>query len=294
MTQNFKAHIYVILATFLVAGSFIVSAKLSGIIDPISITLMRFVLACFVLAPFILFIKKYRIKIKSTFKRAMIISFFYAAFFIGMFKALETTTALNTGAIYTLIPLLTGVFSIFVFAQRVSFLQYLVYLFGILGTCIVIFKGNLSLFLSFSLNSGDIIFFFSTIFMSLYSICAKYFYKKDDELLVMVFMTLLGGCIWMIFALLIFNVPLQWQKIGANDFLNVLYLSIATTLFTVFLYQSANVVLGPKKVMAYVYINPAAIAILAFILEGTLINNIVLIGILISSLASFILLKSKT
>lgn len=293
MTQDLKAHIYVLLATFLVGGSFIVSAKLSGIIDPISITLMRFVLASLILAPFILLIKKYRIKIASTFKRAMIISFFYASFFIGMFKALESTTALNTGAIYTLIPLLTGIFSIFAFAQRISTKQYLVYAFGILGTGIVVFNGSLDLFLSLSLNKGDIIFLFSIVFMSLYSICAKYFYKKDDELLVMVFMTLIGGSIWMVLALVLFDVPLEWQKIDAKNFLNVAYLSIGTTLFTVFLYQSANIVLGPKKVMSYVYINPAAIAVLAFILEGTIINPIVLGGILISSLATIILLKSK-
>lgn len=293
MTQNIKAHIFVILATFLVAGSFIVSAKLSGIIDPISITLMRFVLASILLAPFIIFIKKYRSKIIYTFKRAMIISFFYSSFFIGMFKALETTTALNTGAIYTLVPLLTGIISIFVFKQYISSKQFLVYFFGILGTCIVVFKGDLELFLSLSLNSGDVLFLFSIIFMALYSICAKYFYKKDDELLVVVFMTLIGGCIWMGFALVLFDIPLEWEKIDAKNFLNVGYLSVFTTLFTVFLYQSANVTLGPKKVMAYVYLNPAAIGIIAFFIDNITMNFFTIIGLIISCIATIILLKSK-
>ncbi len=293
MTQNIKAHIFVIIATFLVSGSFIVSQKLSGIIDPISITLMRFVLASIILAPFILFIKKYRVKILSTFKRAMIISFFYASFFIGMFKALETTTALNTGAIYTLIPLLTGIISIFVFKQHISTKQYMVYAFGILGTCIVVFKGNLDSFLALSLNNGDILFLFSIILMTLYSISAKYFYKKDDELLVVVFMTLIGGCIWMTLSLILFDVPLQWERIDAKNFLNVAYLSIATTLFTVFLYQSANVTLGPKKVMSYVYLNPAAIGLISYFIDDITMNIYTMIGIFISSLATMILLKSK-
>jgi len=163
MSQSIKAHIFVIIATFLVGGSFIVSQKLSGIIDPISITLMRFILASLILSPFILFIKKYRIKIFSTFNRTMLMSFFYSGYFIGMFKALETTTALNTGAIYTLIPLLTGVFSIFIFKQNLSSNQYMVYILGIIGTCIVVFKGNLDLFLAFSLNKGDIIFSFTIL-----------------------------------------------------------------------------------------------------------------------------------
>ena len=293
MTENTKAHIFVILATFLVAGSFIISHKLSGIIDPISITLMRFVLASILLAPFILFIRKYRTRILYTFKRAMIISFFYSSFFIGMFKALETTTALNTGAIYTLVPLLTGILSTFVFKQNLSSKQYLVYFFGILGTCIVVFKGDIKLFLSLSLNSGDVLFLFSIIFMALYSICAKFFYKKDDELLVVVFMTLVGGCIWMGIALILFDIPLEWVKIDGKNFLNVAYLSIFTTLFTVFLYQSATVTLGPKKVMAYVYLNPAFVAMIAFTIDNVSMNFFTVIGLIISCIATIILLKSK-
>lgn len=57
MTETLKAHLSVLLATFLVAGSFIASAKLSGVIDSISLTLYRFVLAAIILAPIIL-IKK--------------------------------------------------------------------------------------------------------------------------------------------------------------------------------------------------------------------------------------------
>ena len=293
MSQNIKAHIFVIIATFLVGASFIVSQKLSGIIDPISITLMRFILSSILLAPFILFFKKYRIKIFSTFKRAMIMSFFYASYFIGMFKALETTSALNTGAIYTLIPLLTGIVSIFVFKQYISSKQYMVYAFGIIGTCIVVFKGDLELFLNFSLNKGDLLFLFSVILMTLYSITSKYFYKKDDELLVVVFMTLIGGCIWMGLALVIFDVPLEWGKLNTSNFLNIGYLTVFTTLFTVFLYQSANVVLGPKKVMAYVYLNPAVVGIIAFVIDKVTMNFFTIIGIIISAIATIILLKNK-
>ncbi|MFY9094586.1 EamA family transporter, partial [Aliarcobacter butzleri] len=97
MSKNLNAHFIILIATFLVGGSFIISQKLSGIIDPISITLLRFVIASLLLSPIVLFNQKYREKIISTFKRAMIISFFYSIYFIGMFKALEFTTALNTG-----------------------------------------------------------------------------------------------------------------------------------------------------------------------------------------------------
>ena len=293
MSKNLNAHFIILLATFLVGGSFIISQKLSGIIDPISITLLRFIIASLLLAPIVFFNQKYREKIISTFKRAMIISFFYSIYFIGMFKALEFTTALNTGTIFTLVPLLTALFSIFVFKQKISFNQYLIYLIGIIGTCMVIFKGNLELFLSLSLNKGDVIFIFSTFCMALYSISAKHFHRKDDELLVLVFMTLVGGIIWMSLALVLFDVPLDWQKISSKEFLYLGYLTIFATLVTSYLYQKATIVLGPKKVMAYVYLNPASIVVLSFLIEFKSINFWMFSGILISSFATLILLKKE-
>ncbi|UWY61156.1 DMT family transporter [Aliarcobacter butzleri] len=293
MSKNLNAHFIILLATFLVGGSFIISQKLSGIIDPISITLLRFVIASLLLAPIVLFNQKYRKKVISTFKRAMIISFFYSIYFIGLFKSLEFTTALNTGTIFTLVPLLTALFSIFVFKQKISFNQYLIYLIGIIGTCMVIFKGNLELFLSLSLNKGDVIFIFSTFCMALYSISAKYFHKQDDELVVLVFMTLVGGIIWMSLALVLFDVPLNWQEISSKEFLYLGYLTVFATLVTSYLYQKATIVLGTKKVMAYVYLNPASIVVLSFLIEFKSINFWMFLGILISSFATLILLKKE-
>ena len=106
-------------------------------------------------------------------------------------------------------------------------------------------------------------------------------------------MTLIGGCIWMGLALVLFDVPLEWEKIDAKNFLNVAYLSIGTTLITVFLYQHANVTLGPKKVMSYVYLNPAIVGIIAFIIDKTTMNFFTIIGIVISAIATIILLKDK-
>ena len=125
MSKELNSHLIVLLATFLVGASFIVSQKLSGIIDPISITLLRFVIASLVLVPIIFFNQNYRKKLIPTFNRAMIISFFYSLFFIGLFKSLEYTTALNTGTIFTLVPFITAIFAIFIFKQKIDFIAYI-------------------------------------------------------------------------------------------------------------------------------------------------------------------------
>ena len=97
---------------------FIASTKLSGVIDSISLTLYRFVLAVIILAPVILIKKSIEKNYFKLFPRAMIIGLFYALYFIGMFKALETTTALNTGTLYTLVPLMMKRFYVYSFLKK--------------------------------------------------------------------------------------------------------------------------------------------------------------------------------
>lgn len=290
MNKTLRAHFYVLLATFIVAGSFLASQKLSGIISPISLTLYRFVIAVIILAPLVFFNKNLREKIYSTFFRASIISFFYSLYFVAMFKALETTTTLNTGTLFTLMPLMTAVLCIFFLKQSITLKQLFIYIVGIIGTCIVVFKGSLELFLSFSLNSGDWIFLAGTLSMGLYSVFIKVLHKQDDKILVLVFCTILTGCIWMFAFLSILGIPLQWEKIEGNLILNMIYLAIPATLFTVYLYQQAGIDLGPKKVMAYTYLNPASVAILIYFLDGINISFKALIGIIISSVTTFLLI----
>ncbi len=55
---EFKSHVFVLLASLLVAGSFLVSEKLAGIVNPFSLTLLRFLGAALILMPIVLYKKK--------------------------------------------------------------------------------------------------------------------------------------------------------------------------------------------------------------------------------------------
>ena len=293
MQQSTKAHIYVVIATIFIAGSFIASYKLSSTIDAISLTLYRFVLALIFLSPLVIFNKK-RVKAVPKFlPKAMVISLFYSLYFIGMFKALEYTTVLNTGSIYTLVPLMTAILCIFFFKEKIPLAQLIVYIIGIISTLIVVFKANLELLLKFSLNQGDIIFLIASLSMALYSIFLKVLYKKDDDIIVLVFSTLMAGIIWMSFTMWILNIPYEWGKIEGNLLFSMLYLVVATTILTLFLYQKATLILGPKKVMAYIYISPSLVALIMFIFEKQTISLGVLIGIILSTIATIIILRQK-
>ena len=293
MQQSTKAHIYVVIATIFIAGSFLASYKLSSTIAAISLTLYRFVLALIFLSPLVIF-NKNRVKaVPKLLPKAMVISLFYSLYFIGMFKALEYTTVLNTGSIYTLVPLMTAILCIFFFKEKIPLAQLIVYIIGIISTLIVVFKANLELLLKFSLNQGDIIFLIASLSMALYSIFLKVLYKKDDDIIVLVFSTLMAGIIWMSFTMWILDIPYEWEKIEGNLLFSMLYLVVATTILTLFLYQKATLILGPKKVMAYIYISPSLVALIMFIFEKQTISLGVFIGILLSTIATIIILRQK-
>lgn len=289
--SNLQAHMYVLLATFLVAGSFIASQPLANAINPFSLTLFRFLFSLLILAPFILMQKTLRQKIFSTMPRAMVISFFYSLYFMALFESLKTTTVLNTGTLYTLVPLITAVLAFFVFKEKISFNKFLVYIIGLIGTIWVVFKANIELLLNFSLNSGDYIFLVGALSMCCYSISLKYFYKEDN-IFVLVFCTLLGGCLWLGLAIILLNQPLHWELIRGELLYNMLYLIIGTTIMTLYLYQKTTVILGPTKVMSYIYLNPIAVAVLLYVLKGENIEAIVFVGIVISAASTVILQKN--
>jgi drug/metabolite transporter (DMT)-like permease len=286
--DKIKSHLLVFLATVFIAGSFIASAKISGIIHPISLTLLRFVIAALGLLPFVLLKGQFRRQVFNTMARSLIISMFYSGYFICLFESLNFTSALNTGTLFTLVPFLTAVLCIFIFKSSITYKQMIVYLLAAVGTLWVIFNGDLDLLLSFSLNKGDLIFIVGVFAMCGYSIAMKLLYRNDD-MIILVFCTVLGGAFWMVLTLLFLKIPLQWHLLQGDSILYIIYLAIIATLGTSYLHQKTTVTLGPARVMAYIYLNPACVALLLFILTGESVIPLVVPGIILSTTATIIL-----
>ncbi|WP_349922121.1 EamA family transporter [Aeromonas veronii] len=126
--SHLKYHLLLLVSTVIIAGSFISAQVLSTMVDPASLALMRFSLAALLLAPFVGLSEVRRQTFIRVLPKGFIISFFYAAFFLIMFKALKTTTTLNTGTLYTLVPFLIALVSIFLFWDKIRAGTLLVYL----------------------------------------------------------------------------------------------------------------------------------------------------------------------
>ncbi|MBO8086544.1 MAG: DMT family transporter [Marichromatium sp.] len=286
-----RAQLYVLSGTFLIAGAFIASEKLAHVLNPFSLTLMRFVVAVLLLGPFVLFRARLRQETLRVLPRALIMGLFYSLYFMAMFHALKTTTVLNTSTLYTLVPFLTAVLSWVIFREKIGSRKLLVFAIGAVGTLWVIFEADIGRLIQFSLQEGDGIFLAGSFSMCLYAISIKFLHRNDHPL-VLVFCTLIGGSLWMGLGLLLLQEPLDWHVLTMEHWGYMLYLSIGTTIVTLYLLQSATIALGPVRVMSYVYLSPAMVACLAYCWEGKTISWIVVPGILLSALATALLQRS--
>ncbi|WP_017443975.1 DMT family transporter [Gayadomonas joobiniege] len=274
-----KAQGTILLATLLVAGSFISADYLSQYYHPVLLTWLRFVLAALLLVPFVAWQPNAGKQCWALFPKAALISLFYCGFFIAMFAALEQTSTLNTASIYTLIPLLTACLCFVFYRQKMLLQDFVLYLFGAICALWVIFDGDWQKLQSFSFNPGDKLFFVGCLSMGAYAASLRLVSDSESRLL-MTFAIILMAVVWLSLALWAMSVPLALNQITSTAVWHLIYLVVGTTLLTLYLYQKATLALGPKRVVAYVYLNPILVAVLDYLFNQQAINIAVLPAVL--------------
>ena len=76
--------------------------------------------------------------------------------------------------------------------------------------------------------------------------------------------------------------------------LHMLYLALFATLLSTFIIYKTTVVLGPAKVMAYIYLSPVFVAFIMLLFEGKSIPTTVYPGIALSILSTVVLQVSNS
>lgn len=292
-SESLQGHLYVFLATFLISGSVIACKLLANSMNPLGLTLLRFIIATLAFAPLVLFSKNKRKQIKGALTRSFFISFFYSMYFVAMFAALAETNVLHVGSLGTLAPLVTALLSIPFFGTKVGWKKLLVYLIAMVGTSIIVFNGSLKTMLQFSINHGDMIYLVGVLLISLYYIALRKLHGGIDPS-VLAFCTLTCGVFWIALAMVFLKVPLDISKISTTtEIVSLLYLAIFTTCITAYLFQKGSTLLSSTKVSAYQYTQPILVAIMAIFFFGDVPSILGWLGAGISIIATVILLVMK-
>ncbi len=92
-------------------------------------------------------------------QRFLVLGALMGVYFVTMFEALKVASPVSTGAVFTLMPMISAGFGVLFLAQRVSPRMMISLLIAAAGAVWVIFRGDLNALLSFNIGTGEMIFF---------------------------------------------------------------------------------------------------------------------------------------
>ncbi|WP_111637410.1 DMT family transporter [Marinomonas shanghaiensis] len=294
-----------LLWAWLMASSFIISGHMVAYASPIATSALRFLLAMLMMLPALWFSWQ-RAKLNKTEQfRALfasrqrlfhyvVISGALVGFFIGLFVALQSTTPLNTSVLYTLVPLM-GVMITRVWLKEMAPLWRVVgFVLGSIGAMTVLFSTQDSSTQDFPIqggdgfqwHSGDYIFVGACFLLALHVVSVQK-WGRSLGALSGAFMIMLFGSLWLLPIALIWGELDQVQWASQGFWLNILYLTVFTTLFTFVLQQRLVMTVGASRLLAISYTIPVWVALFTALTQSRLLSlvdwpfvaGIVLLGV---------------
>ena len=258
---------------WLMASSFIISGHMVTYASPIATSGFRFFLALIIMF-LVLMVTWYREKLnirqqlQALFHSPrqafhyLLISGSLVGFFIGLFVSLETTTPLNTSVLYTLIPLMGVIISKLWLNISTPWLKVSGFIIGSMGATGVLFSTqmhSLEEIQSFQWNQGDALYVGACVLLAFHVVSVQK-WGRGNKPFSGAFMIMLFGTLWLLPITLIWGElgDVRWEATGF--WINALYLTIFTTIFTFVLQQRLVHTVGANRLLAFSYTIPVWVA----------------------------------
>lgn len=272
-----SGHMAMLLFSLLVSGSFVLGSIIANLISPDLVTFLRFLIAFIAIAILILYQSKFCFLKYLSIGRSLILGALISIYFITMFEGLKTASSTSMAVVFTLTPLLAGLFDL-IFSNRVmSKKVWITVVVAAIGALWIIFDGNIQNFINFKVGYGEKLFFIGCICHALYAALIPKF-NNGEPAIIQTFGTLISGII----ILGLFSnkeiIYYGWIDFPVIVLLTILYLAIFATAASFFLIQYSAVRLSSIKVMAYTYAVPIWVVLLQIIFLQQLPNTITFVG----------------
>ena len=236
--------------SFGIAGSFSLGGMVANLIDPISLTASRFLLSSILIGFIVYFSTTLKREYLLGSWRYFVAGGLMALYFVLMFIALQTTSAVSTSTVFTLTPLLSGLFGWILLRQKMTKRMAFALGIGAVGAVWVIFKADLNAIFQFRVGQGEIIFFFGCMAHAFYTPFLRYANRGEPPQVFVLGMVTTGA---------LFLLVIGWGDIRATDWENlpsivwitIIYITLIATILTFFAVSYASMRLPSAKVMAY-------------------------------------------
>ncbi|KAA0984807.1 DMT family transporter [Pseudomonas sp. ANT_J28] len=249
------AHVGMLLWALLIAASFSAAAQVSQAIDPILLTGLRLLFCALVFLPLLLFKGDTAMTARGLFGHA-VLGLLLAVYFGSLFEALRYTSSVNTGTMFTLVPLLTLLFEAVLMPDSNLKQRVLPMLIAAAGAVLLVLKGA---------GLGELpslyavsVYGVGCLAMALYSPLSqrlKASSLKNRGPVGMTFWNMLFGAL---FLLAFCGFSGGWRSaslLTVSDFWWLIYLAVFATLATFWLLHRAIGVIPPSSVISYIYLS---------------------------------------
>ena len=277
----------------LVAGSFSLGGQIANEIAPAALNAVRFALSAAVVGAVIWArgggIATLTGALSAPWRYGLL-GVLFAIYFVTMFEGLKTAPPVSAAAVFTLTPVMSGIFGYLLLRQLFGARIMVALGLGAMGAFWVIFRADIAALMAFEIGRGEVIFFWGCIAHAAYTPLVRVL-NRGEPILVFTFWTLS-------FSTVIIGVW-GWRDLVATDWgalrplvwITLLYVAIAASAMTVFLVQFASMRLPSSKVMAYTYLTPSWVLIWELGFGQPMPPMAVLGGIALTFVALGLLLK---
>jgi drug/metabolite transporter (DMT)-like permease len=259
--EKLLGHAAALLFSVLIAGSFSIGHLAAPHIGAAALSALRFAIAFALMFGLLLAMRGGRVALPSGAWRYGILGGLMGIYFVTMFVALKITTPVSTGAMFTLIPLMSAGFGLLFLGQRTGPLVLASLVIAAAGALWVIFRADLAALASLAIGRGEAIFFFGCAAHAAYAPLVRRL-NRGEKVLEFTAWTILGSLVVVGIYAIPELVSTEFEGLPPIVWSAVIYLSVVTTAGTFLLIQFASMRLPASKVLAYGYLTPSFIILI--------------------------------
>ncbi len=213
-------------------------------------------------------------------------------YFVMMFEALKTAAPVSAAAVFTLTPIMSGLFGYILLRQVMTPRMGVALAIGAAGALWVIFDADLQALLRFEMGRGEVIFFFGCIAHAFYTPLVRKL-NRGERPIVFSFGAMVAAAGLIALAGWSDMRSTDWPGLPAIVWITIIYTAVAATAITFVLLQYASLRLPSAKVMAYTYLTPTWVICWQAALGHGLPPPLILVGVGLTIVALVLLLKDE-
>jgi len=285
-----RAHGAMLLFSILVAGSFSLGVLIANDIAPMALNAVRFGIAAVVIGAVAGLSGKLRRHHFRAPWRYLVMGALFASYFVLMFYGLQTADPVSASAVFTLTPVLSGVFGYLLLRQITTPRMALALGIGAAGALWVIFRADLAALRAFDIGRGEMIYFVGCIAHAIYTPVVRKL-NRGEPAIAFTFGTLIAGALVLLVVGWGDIRATQWNALPMLVWVGIFYVAIFASAVTFVLLQFASLHLPAAKVMAYTYLTPSWVIVWQVALGNPAPSGLILVGIALTVVALVLLLE---